>query len=107
MTQTRWAVDETDVTTLELGGRKFSSGDEGAPMMCNLVCSSIGRHIHISGCRAVDGGSCRAVDVQHINKRLTPDPDKPKDAITHGRYWRRMGAPTVLSLRLFKLKRYP
>lgn len=91
MTQTRWAVDGPDGTSLELGGRKFSSGDEGAPMMCNLVCSSMGRHIHITNCRAADGGPCYGADVQHIHERLTPDPDKPKDAITHGLYWRRMG----------------
>jgi hypothetical protein len=92
MTQTRWAVDGPDGTSLELGGRKFSSSDEGAPMMCNLVCSSMGRHVHIAYCRAADGGPCTGADFQHINERLTPSPDKPKDAITHGLYWRRMGA---------------
>ena len=107
MTQTRWAVDGPDGTSLELGGRKFSSVDEGAPMMCNLVCSSMGRHPHITNCRAADGSPCYGADVQHIHERLTPDPDKPKDAITHGLYWRRMGAPIVLLLRLLKLKRYP
>jgi len=91
MTQTRWTVDGPDGTSLELGGRKFSSNDEGAPMMCNLVCSSIGRHVHIAYCRAADGGPCYGADVQHINERLTPNPDKPKDAISHGLYWRRMG----------------
>ena len=100
MTQTRWAIDETGGTTLELGGRKFSSGDEGAPMMCNLVCSSIGRHIHISNCRVADGDPCSGADVQHISKKLTPDPDKPKDAITHGLYWRRTGALIVFLLSL-------
>jgi hypothetical protein len=107
MTQTRWAVDGPDGTSLELGGRKFSSGDEGAPMMCNLICSSMGRHIHITNCRAADGALCYGADVQHIHERLTPDPDKPKDAITHGLHWRRMGAPIVLLLRLLELKRYP
>ena len=106
MTQTRWTVDGPDGTSLELGGRKFSSNDEGAPMMCNLVCSSMGRHVHIAYCRAVDGDPCYGADVQHINERLTPNPDKPKDAISHGLYWRRMGA-SVLLFRSVKLKRYP
>ncbi|KAI9443805.1 hypothetical protein H4582DRAFT_1846182 [Lactarius indigo] len=92
ITRTRWAVDGPDGVSLELGGHKFSS-DEGAPMMCNLVCSSMGRHVHIDYCRAwasepCDGGA----EVQHINTRMTPNPDKPKDAITHGLYWRRMGS---------------
>jgi hypothetical protein len=95
MTRTRWAVDGPDGTSLELGGRKFSSNDEGAPMMCNLGCSSMERHVHITYCRVTDGGPCYGAEVQHINERLTPNPDKPKDAITHKLYWRRMGASTV------------
>ncbi|KAI9460706.1 hypothetical protein F5148DRAFT_1276740 [Russula earlei] len=90
MTQTRWAVDGPDGTSLELGGRKFSSNDEGAPMMCNLICSSIGRHVHIDYCRTEQGGRCDGAEVQHINERMTPNPNKPKDAVTHGLYWRRM-----------------
>jgi hypothetical protein len=95
MTRTRWEVDEPDRTSLELRGRTFSPNDDRAPMMCNLVCSGIGRHVHIAYCRAADGGSCDGVGVQHINEKLTPNSDKPKDAITHGLYWRRMGTSTV------------
>ncbi|KAH8993666.1 hypothetical protein EDB83DRAFT_2325213 [Lactarius deliciosus] len=93
MTETRWAVDGPDDASLELGGHKFSSNDEGAPMMCNLVCSSMGRHIHIDYCRAdADvNGLCDAAEVQHINDRIVPEPEKPKDAVTHSLYWQRMG----------------
>ncbi|KAI9443938.1 hypothetical protein H4582DRAFT_1807523, partial [Lactarius indigo] len=90
MTETRWAVDGPDGASLELGGRKFSANDEGAPMMCNLVCSSMGRHVHIDYCRANPDGPCDGVGVQHINDRVLPNPEKPKDAITHSLYWRRM-----------------
>ncbi|KAI9437151.1 hypothetical protein H4582DRAFT_2058133 [Lactarius indigo] len=90
MTETRLAVDGPDGASLELGGRKFSANDEGAPMMCNLVCSSMGRHVHIDYCRANPDGPCDGVGVQHINDRVLPNPDKPKDAITHSLYWRRM-----------------
>lgn len=96
MTQTQWAVDGPDGTTLELGGRKFSSNDEGAPMMCNLVCSSMGRHVHIDYCRADEGGRCFGVQVEHISERMTPNPNKPKDFITHTLHWRRMGASIML-----------
>lgn len=92
MTQTRWSVDGADGASLELGGRKFSSNDEGAPMMCNLVCSSMGRHVHIDYCRAGQDGPCDTAGVQHINDRMLPDPDKPKDAVNHSLYWRRMGS---------------
>ncbi|KAH8979281.1 hypothetical protein EDB92DRAFT_1980226 [Lactarius akahatsu] len=91
MTETRWAVDGPDDASLEFGGHKFSSNDEGAPMMCSLVCSSMGRHIHIDYCRAdADvNGPCDAAEVQHINDRIVPEPGKPKDAVTHSLYWQR------------------
>ena len=92
MTQTRWAIDGPDEAGIELGGRKFSSNDEGAPMLCNLVCSSMGRHVHYDYCRrAGQNARCDGAEVQHINARMTPNPDKPKDAVTHSLYWRRMG----------------
>ena len=91
MTQTRWAIEGPDDSGLELEGRKFSSNDEGAPMMCNLVCSSMGRHVHIDYCRAGENTPCDGAEVQHINARMVPDPDRRKDAVTHNLYWRRMG----------------
>ena len=96
MTETHWAVDGPDGITLELGGRKFSSNDDGAPMMCNLICTSMGRHVHIDYCRTEDGGRCDGAEVQHMNKRITPHPNKPKDAITHRLHWRRMGMLSAL-----------
>ncbi|KAI9452888.1 hypothetical protein BJY52DRAFT_1124024 [Lactarius psammicola] len=96
MTETRWAVDGPDDASLELGGHKFSSNDEGAPMMCNLVCLSMGRHVHIDYCRADGNGPCDAAEAQHINDRIVPEPDKPKDAVTHSLYWQRMGSDLQL-----------
>ena len=97
MTQTRWAIDGPDEADIELGGRKFSANDEGAPMMCNLVCSSMGRHVHIDYCRAGMNARCEGGEIQHINTRMIPNPDKPKDAVTHHLYWRRMGMSGGLS----------
>ncbi|KAH9030797.1 hypothetical protein EDB85DRAFT_1403662 [Lactarius pseudohatsudake] len=91
MAQTRWAVDGPDGVSLELGGRKFSSDDEGAPMMCNLVCSSMDRHVHIDYCCAGANGFCDGAEVQHIDGSMVPNPERRKDAITHSLYWRRMG----------------
>jgi hypothetical protein len=95
MSRTRWAIDGPDGTSLELEGRKFSSNDDGAPMLCNLVCTSMGRHVHIDYCR---GDPCDNPEAQHINERMVPNPDQPKDWITHGLHWRRMGK-TVTSAR--------
>ncbi|KAI0253468.1 hypothetical protein BJV78DRAFT_1153084 [Lactifluus subvellereus] len=85
MTQTRWAIDGPDEAGIELGGRKFSSDDEGAPMLCNLTCS-----YRLLPARSKNA-RCDGVEVQHINTRMTPNLDKPKDAITHRLYWSRMG----------------
>jgi len=91
MSQARWTVDGLDGTSLELQGRKFSSNDEGAPMMCNLVCLAMGRHVHVDYCRTEEGTPCDAADVQHIPTRMIPDPDRLKDFVTHNLYWRRTG----------------
>ncbi|KAG1809706.1 uncharacterized protein BJ212DRAFT_1448752 [Suillus subaureus] len=92
MSSSRWAVDGPDDTGLEVEGRRFSSNDEGTPMMCNLVCQAVGRHIHIDYCRATDASACRGnSEVQHISKRLVPNPERAKDYVTHNLFWRRAG----------------
>jgi hypothetical protein len=90
MTQTSWGVEGVDEEDIELGSRTFSPNDDGASMMCNLVCLPMGRHVHIDYCIS-NGEPCKSDDVRHINARITPNPDRPKDAITHSLYWRRMG----------------
>ena len=92
MSRTRWTVDGPDDVPLEIEGRKFSTNDEGAPMMCNLICSAMGRHVHIDYCRATDEAACTGnEELQHLSKRLQPDPDRPKDTLTHSLFWKRSG----------------
>ena len=88
MSRTRWAVDGPEGSCIEFDGRKFSSNDDGAPMLCNLVCTSMGRHVHIDYCR---GDPHDNPEVLHINERIIPNPDQAKDWITHGLHWRRTG----------------
>ncbi|KAI6111762.1 hypothetical protein EV401DRAFT_1987972 [Pisolithus croceorrhizus] len=46
--------------------------------------AAMGRHVHIDYCRADDPVACTGrEEVQHVAKRLLPDPDRPKDYITH------------------------
>jgi hypothetical protein len=104
MTQTRWAVDSADETGLEIEGRKFSSNDDGGPMMCNLVCSSMRRHVHIDYCHTKDNAPCEGAELQHIETRMVPNPNRPKDAVTHSLYWRRMGTLVISCLVLFRTK---
>ena len=96
MTETRWAVDGPDGARMGLGGRKVFSNDECAPVMCNLVCSSKERHVHIDYCRTDGNKPCNTSEVRHINDRIVPEPNKPKDAITHGLYWKRMGSSRTI-----------
>ena len=92
MASTRWAVDGADGDALELNGRRFSANDDGAPMMCNLVCQQLGRHVHIDYCRTQGGGGCNlSNEGQHITTRLSPNPNRPKDWIPHSLHWRRRG----------------
>ncbi|KAL4067468.1 hypothetical protein V8B97DRAFT_2061708 [Scleroderma yunnanense] len=92
MSRTRWMVEGPDDTALEIEGRRFSTNDEGAPMMCNLVCVAMGRHIHVEDCRAEDATACAGNDeIQHINARFLPAADCPKDFITHHLFWKRSG----------------
>ncbi|KAJ6609456.1 hypothetical protein B0H10DRAFT_2063907 [Mycena sp. CBHHK59/15] len=91
MSKTAWAVDGPDGTILELQGHKFASNDDGAPMMCNLVCQEMGRHVHIAYCEANEVTSCNAPEVQHETTRLLPHPDRSKDWISHSLYWKRSG----------------
>ncbi|QRW25749.1 cytochrome P450 family protein [Rhizoctonia solani] len=82
--------DKDDVDPVyELQGRKFGSGDEGAPMLCNLVCAAQGRHAHIDHCR--DPGNCSNTDCEHIAERMHPDPNREKDWISHATFWARSG----------------
>jgi hypothetical protein len=88
MLRTRWVIDGPDGTSLELEGRKFSSDDEGAPMLCNIVCTSMGRHVHVGYCRDHLYDNPEA---QHIDEKMGSNPGELKDWITHGFHWRRMG----------------
>ncbi|KAF8216790.1 hypothetical protein K438DRAFT_1797846 [Mycena galopus ATCC 62051] len=90
MSKTSWSIDG-DETIVELGGRKFASTDDGAPMMCNLFCQDMGRHVHVDYCRATEDAPCDGAEVEHIDIPMAPNPDQPKDWISHSLFWKRNG----------------
>jgi hypothetical protein len=108
MSNVRWSVDCPDEEGLEVEGRRFSTNDEGVPMMCSLVCKSLGRHVHIDYCRAKTPAECRVNnEVEHITKKLQPEPDRPKDFLTHNLFWKRSGKSIFVThpcLRLTRLQ---
>ena len=97
MSRTRWAIEGSEESMFELDGHKFGSADDGAPMMCNVVCKNMGRHPHIDYCRAACEEECNGPEVRHIAWRMDPEPSRFKDWITHNLFWKRSGVLTKLS----------
>ena len=92
MTATQWAMEgEDENLAYEIQGRKFGSGDHGAPMMCSMVCAAQGRHAHIDYCEEVDPDDCNNPESEHITERMNPNPNQAKDWISHSTYWARSG----------------
>lgn len=93
MSKSRWAIDGPSGTTVEVDGHKYGSDDDGAPMMCNLVCANMGRHAHLDYCRTPAGQKCSSTELQHVDgtTRFNPNPDQAKDWISHSLFWRRSG----------------
>ena len=93
MSRVKWLVEGQEGATLEANGQKFATNDDGAPMMCNLYCADLGRHVHVDYCRSANPVSCSGAEVQHISTRVQPNPERAKDWITHDLHWKRMGVP--------------
>src|SRR5258706_11485291 len=110
MSNTAWFVHGENNGTIEVEGRKFSSGDSGAPMLCSLVCKSLGRHIHIDKCRSADDdGVCGGgPGIQHIND---PDSKGNEDLISHrvflGRSGEEMSHSSYIRSSTIRLQGFP
>lgn len=76
---------------VEVNGRKFASNDAGAPMLCNSVCEALGRHAHIDYCRTKPGNECVGADIEHLAVKISPNPDRAKDSVSHAVFWKRTG----------------
>lgn len=91
MDQTAWTFEGDDAMIREVGGRNFSTGDVGDPMLCNMVCAELDRHVHVDFCRSPPEDECTDDTVEHIRAEMSPEPSRPKDWITHSTYWSRTG----------------
>jgi len=98
MSRVTWSVEGPDGAAFEVNGHKFATNDDGAPMMCNLYCADLGRHVHVDYCRSQDSATCNGAEIQHISTRVQPNPERPKDWITHNLHWKRMGVSPSFSL---------
>ncbi|CAB5377259.1 unnamed protein product [Rhizophagus irregularis] len=82
-----------NMTQTEFTGDEFvyaGVGDQKTFVLCNLFCKDLGRHRHIDYCQ--NDENCElSRDMQHINVKVSPNPDKPKDFISHKLFWERTG----------------
>ncbi|KAG8900443.1 hypothetical protein FRB99_006039 [Tulasnella sp. 403] len=90
MEHTSWVIEGATGVTIEVQGRKFSSQDNGALQLCSSVCRNLGRHAHIDYCRNMKG-QCQEPESEHIKERMLPNPDRPKDWVSHKVFWARTG----------------
>lgn len=88
MEESVWFLEGEDDTFLEIENRRYATGDSGAPMLCSMFCKTMGRHVHISKCRADNPAECKEEEVEHINRTNLRI---PRDWISHKLYWARSG----------------
>ncbi|QRV84778.1 von willebrand factor type A domain protein [Ceratobasidium sp. AG-Ba] len=89
MTTTQWVIEDDPEleACYELGGHRYGSGDGGASILCSMLCAEQGRHVHIDYCRNPD--NCTDDECRHIPHAIHPDPDRPKDWVSHRLHWAR------------------
>ncbi|PKK70959.1 hypothetical protein RhiirC2_443579 [Rhizophagus irregularis] len=87
MTQTEFTGEDDEFV---YAGYNLRVGDQGTFVLCNFFCKDLGRHRHIDYCQ--NDENCElSRDMQHINVKVSPNPDKPKDFISHKLFWERTG----------------
>lgn len=103
MQNTAWVIDGDELDAYrEVSGRRFASGDEGAAVLCNQVCSDLGRHTHVDLCRTKRGSKCSEPETEHIMDVRGPKTSTGKDWITHKLHWSRSGMFEIHCCRCFQ-----
>lgn len=86
----------SDVKDIDMGDRKYQSGEPGIAEMCNLHCSTKGRgHVHFMKCMNKDKQTCMAesdsAKRRHCLNPIEPHPDYEMDEMLHEEYWKTLG----------------
>lgn len=74
--------------TYSIDDQTYGHGDQGATMLCHMLCAKQGRHMHVDFCRDPDNHEqplCKHIPSQQ------PESDQSKDWISHATYWERAG----------------
>ena len=77
---------------IQVGSHKYKVGEPAVAEMCHIFCNSLGRgHVHIIECDNWDPRQCahsaEGDGRRHETTKYHPNPDIPKDEITHHAYW--------------------
>ncbi|XP_075241098.1 uncharacterized protein LOC142336280 [Convolutriloba macropyga] len=88
-----FVANEDDI---QVGSHKYKVGEPAVAEMCHIFCNTLGRgHIHIVECDNEDPSSCvysaKNDGRRHQTTKYQPNPEVPKDEITHEAYWSLIG----------------
>ncbi|GBB85151.1 hypothetical protein RclHR1_11700001 [Rhizophagus clarus] len=88
MSQTEFTGEDDE---FEYAKYNLRVGDQGIFVLCNLFCKELGRHRHIDYCKNVKNCELgdQGRDIEHIEAKVSPNPDQPKDFISHKLFWER------------------
>ncbi|PKY47220.1 hypothetical protein RhiirA4_543827 [Rhizophagus irregularis] len=84
----------TQIKFSEDNASEYTSVDsQGTFTLCNMHCKNLGRHRHVGYCQNEEICKSRndIHDLKHINEQIQPNPDRPKDFISHKIFWKRTG----------------
>ncbi|PKY13750.1 hypothetical protein RhiirB3_425628 [Rhizophagus irregularis] len=86
----------TQIKFSEDNASEYTSVDsQGTFTLCNMHCKNLGRHRHVGYCQNEEICKLRndndRHDLKHINEQIQPNPDRPKDFISHKIFWKRTG----------------
>lgn len=89
MGKTKWRIEGENITVL---GQKYADGDPGVTMMCSVVCSELGRHVHLAPCQG-PGNQCSGGDeLEHIPESdIRGQTHSGFDWVSHKLFWERLG----------------
>ncbi|KAG8833320.1 hypothetical protein FRC17_010895 [Serendipita sp. 399] len=86
MTHTEWVVEGDEDATFQIKGHRYAAGDSGAPMLCSLLCTDQGRHVHVDKCNPDEYGRCYGKELEHMDVL-----GAKQDWISHRLFWGRSG----------------
>lgn len=88
MSHTQWVLDSPD-GSVEVNGHRYGNNDEGAPLLCNLYCTSVGRHVHVAPC--IDSAVRHYGEGREHASAIQSRTGDPLDWISHRLHWEKSG----------------